>query len=164
MSLFEKLKATNKEPIENIKSRVFKLTNQELDWKTLVIVTQGEDITYSVSPTLEYTYVMEDPSSKTYKIGKTINNPLDRLKQFNTGNPSIKFVMAFPADYYSEATLHEMFKESKVVNAGSANEWFFQTAALSNFISNELDKNKMLYNCYKHFLNLKQEESKIIKL
>ena len=159
MSLFDTLK--NKKLIT---SNCFKITHLDLEWNTLDVAIQNENITYSISSTSEYTYIMEDPSTKQYKIGRTKNNPLERLRTFNTGNPSIKLVTVFPSEYYSEATLHAMFKDSLVIDAGTAKEWFFQTASLKSFIESEILKTQQILNCYKQFCQLKNEEAKLFNL
>jgi hypothetical protein len=73
----------------------------------------------------EFVYCIGDDSDKFNKIGKS-NNPNERLKQLQTGNPSqlyLKYTAKVQNSKFVEEELHKMFIAKNVIVNGNK-EWF----------------------------------------
>jgi len=80
---------------------------------------------------LGYIYLLKS-SDGFFKIGATKNNPKDRIKKLNTGNPNkIELVHYFQCEKYFkvERFLHKKYKTQKTE---TNNEWFELTKEQEN--------------------------------
>lgn len=74
---------------------------------------------------IEYVYCIGDDSDKYNKIGKS-NNPSERLKQLQTGNPTqlyLKYSAKVNNSKFAEEELHSFFVSQNVIINGNK-EWF----------------------------------------
>jgi len=98
-----------------------------------------------------YVYLLKQPSTGLYKIGKT-KNIENRIKQFKTGNPDNLFIIKYfeSKQFYSkiEAALHNLYKIQRVEN-----EWFDLT---ENEVNDFLDKCRIIED---NFIYLKNNSS-----
>jgi hypothetical protein len=135
----------------------YEFTSLSVGWQRIVIKPDSFKFE-SLGLCTEWTYIMEDYSYGCFKIGKTTTQPELRLKQFQTGNPSIKLVMAFPSTYFSEAELHKKFKAyRKVEENHSGREWFYKVPDLTAFVTYHVklsEKAIIMYEAYKAFNEL----------
>ena len=72
-----------------------------------------------------YVYLIADFENQAFKIGKSKNNPIKRLKQLQTGNSSeLVLLETFQTEYpyRLESILHNKYKHKQVHN-----EWFALT-------------------------------------
>jgi T5orf172 domain len=132
----------------------YEFTSLAVGWQRIVL--KANSFKFEIlGPCNEWTYIMEDYSYGAFKIGKTTTQPEMRLKQFQTGNPSIKLVMAFPSTYFSESELHKKFKAyRKVEDNHSGREWFYKVPDLTAFVSYHVklsEKAILLYEAYREF-------------
>lgn len=90
-----------------------------------------------------YVYFISD-LKETIKIGYTRGNPINRLKQLNTGSPFQLYLLGFfRGTLKDEDNLHKKFANLKVRSNG---EWFKISEELVNFINNINEiKDKYVY-------------------
>lgn len=127
---------------------LYSITSSDFGWRKISIYNNGDNIEYEISDCVEYTYIMEDKAHATIKIGKTKNDPEQRLNQLKTGNPSISLLHVFPSIQFSEADLHSKFEDFR-----KDLEWFFKTKGLEKFLNDEIRK----HNSILKFFNKKRE-------
>lgn len=134
-----------KEEENTSKERIllYSITSKELNWKKLSVYNNNDHIEYEVSDCSEYTYIIEDNSHDKIKIGKTKNDPEQRLSSLKTSNPSLNILHVFPAEQYSEEELHKRFDDLHYKL-----EWFHYTKILKFFLSQEILKHNKIYNAY----------------
>jgi len=65
----------------------------------------------------------------------------------------------FPYSLYSEKDLQDKFDDSK-----KDLEWFFNTKALSSFISDEIIKHNLLYKAYLDSIVLNESENNFLNV
>ena len=75
----QEIELEEKEFVNNI--LLYQITSKDLNWKKLSIFNRDENIVYEISDCEEYTYIIEDKAHATIKIGKTKNDPDQRLNQ-----------------------------------------------------------------------------------
>jgi hypothetical protein len=81
--------------------------------------------TVTTGDAIEYVYCIGDDSDKHNKIGKS-NNPSERLKQLQTGNPTqlyLKYSAKVNNSKFAEEELHSLFVSQNVIINGNK-EWF----------------------------------------
>jgi hypothetical protein len=81
--------------------------------------------TVTTGDAIEYVYCIGDNSDKYNKIGKS-NNPSERLKQLQTGNPTqlyLKYSAKVNNSKFAEEELHSLFVSQNVIINGNK-EWF----------------------------------------
>lgn len=141
---------------------LYQITCSETEWKTLSIYNNNENIEYDISSCEEYTYIIEDKAHATVKIGKTKNDPILRLNQLKTANPSISLLHVFPASQFSESELH-----SKFIDYQKDLEWFFYAKSIKLFLSSEITKHTSILKAFskRQILDLIEAEmlSELIK-
>ena len=114
---------------------------------------------YRISNCDEFTYIIEDKHHPSLKIGKTTNDPEQRLSNLKTGNPSISLYHVFPSSLYTEKELHEKFQDYK-----KDLEWFWPTNGLTYFLSEEIEKHKEILNSYNKKKELDNLEKVVMNL
>ena len=107
----------------------------------------------------EYTYIIEDKAHATIKIGKTKNDPEQRLNQLRTANPSLTILHVFVSSQFSESQLHKKFNDFQ-----KDLEWFFYARGLKEFINEELDRHERIMSSYMKKIELEDKESKMLEL
>jgi hypothetical protein len=122
---------------------LYQITCSETEWKTLSIYNNNENIEYDISNCGEYTYIIEDKAHATVKIGKTKNDPILRLNQLKTANPSISLLHVFPASQFSESELHDKFSDFQ-----KDLEWFFFAKSIKSFLSTEITKHNSILKAF----------------
>jgi len=122
---------------------LYQITCAETEWKTLSIYNNNENIEYDISSCDEYTYIMEDKAHATIKIGKTKNDPILRLNQLKTANPSISLLHVFPASQFSESELHSKFTDYQ-----KDLEWFFHAKSIKSFLLTEITKHTSILRAF----------------
>ena len=73
---------------------------------------------------LKKIYLIRSQEESYYKIGIS-NNPIKRLKELQTGNPTqLKIISAYPSEYANliEKTLHRRYSHLK-----KEGEWFYMS-------------------------------------
>ncbi len=158
MSLFDRFKDNKlKSTVDTIVKQVkhldnpsYLFTSKELDWNIIEVSEDDENlIWHNNGKCKEFTYIMEDYSYGAYKIGKTSKSPELRLRDFQTGNPSIKLLFAFPSLLYSESDLHKRFSDYRKDDEGdSGKEWFFKTNELKLFVNTHLESINLFTQLY----------------
>ena len=138
---------------------LYQITSSEINWKKISVYNNDENIEYIISDCDEYTYIMEDKAHATIKIGKTKNDPILRLNQLKTGNPSISMIHVFPSSQFSESVLHNRFSDSQ-----KDLEWYFYTKILRQFISDEVKKHESIIKSYNKRVELDKIEQEMINL
>jgi hypothetical protein len=146
----------NERSLEIEKILLYQITSEFLDWKTLSIYNNEDNIEYLLSDCPNYTYIMYDKAHETIKIGMTSNKPDLRLNQLKTANPSIEMIHVFPGTLYSEKELHQKFDDIR-----KDREWFFNAKSLKNFLSSEMKKHEATIDSYKKRKELDEVESKL---
>lgn len=135
---------------------LYQITSEFLDWKTLSVYNNEDNIEYQFSDCQNYTYIMYDKAHETIKIGTTSNKPDLRLNQLKTANPSIEMIHVFPGTLYSEKELHQKFDDIR-----KDREWFFNAKSLKNFLSSEMKKHEAAFEAFKKRKELDEVESKL---
>lgn len=140
---------------QNLESKtlLYQITSKNLGWKKLSIFNNDNNIEYIIDECEEYTYVIEDKAHATIKIGKTKNDPEQRLAQLRTGNPSLTILHVFPSSQFSESQLHQKFGDFQ-----KDLEWFFYAKGLKNFISEELNRHQSILSAYSKKIELEEKE------
>ena len=142
MALFNK----KEEVIKTVVNSTVFITSEELEWKVIKIVYDENSISFKEEPIIEYTYIISDSLNATYKIGRTTNNPLERLGNLRTANPRVSLKMVFPFQEFSEKELHEKYDAYR-----KDREWFFSTKEMTDFVEKTVDRNENLIKMYKIF-------------
>jgi hypothetical protein len=153
----EQIEIDEKEVEENI--LIYQITSKEIGWKKLSVFNRNNIISYEISDCEEFTYIMEDKAHATIKIGKTKNDPEQRLNQLKTGNPSISLLHVFPSSQFSESLLHRNFSEYQ-----KDLEWFFYTKGVKNFLNSEIQKHNSIFDCFSIKNKLEESEKLMIDL
>lgn len=135
---------------------LYQITSEFLDWKTLSVYNNEDNIEYFLSDCMNYTYIMYDKAHETIKIGTTSNKPDIRLNQLKTANPSIEMIHVFPGNLYPEKELHQKFDDIR-----KDREWFFNAKSLKSFLSLEMKKHEATIDAYKKRKELDEVESKL---
>lgn len=144
------------ENIENIdKILLYQITSKELGWHKLSVYNNNNIIEYEITNCEEYTYIMDNGS--TIKIGKTRNNPEERLSNLKTANPSISILHVFPSTQYSEGELHKRFDDFQ-----HDREFFHYTKGLRKFMTGEIKKHNHIMKSYKNKTDLDDSEKDMI--
>jgi len=135
---------------------LYEITNLELNWNKLSVYNNNDTIEYEISDCEEYTYIIEDIAHATIKIGKTKNDPTQRLNQLKTANPSINLKHVFPSSQWSESDLHLKFEDFR-----KDLEWFFYTKGLKEFLSEEIKKHNLILRSYDKKIDLEKVEKEM---
>jgi len=138
---------------------LYEITCKEINWKKLSFYNNNENLEYRISNCDEFTYIIEDKHHPSLKIGKTTNDPEQRLSNLKTGNPSISLYHVFPSSLYTEKELHEKFQDYK-----KDLEWFWPTNGLTYFLSEEIEKHKEILNSYNKKKELDNLEKVVMNL
>lgn len=124
-------------------------TSAELNWKVYKICFSKDSFSCKEIPIVEYTYIIADSLNATYKIGRTTNNPEERLGNLRTANPSVSLKMVFPHQQYSEKELHDKYNAYR-----KDREWFFSTKEIVDFVEKSFIKNEMFVKLCKQLEEL----------
>lgn len=147
------------ENINKDKISLYSITCKDIGWKKLTVYNNNNNIEYEISDCEEYTYIIEDIAHATIKIGKTKNDPEQRLNQLRTGNPTLNLIHVFPSIIFSEQELHNNFNDFQ-----KDLEWFFYTKGLKNFLNIEIEKHNRVLISYKKKLELEEKENKMFEI
>lgn len=143
--------------IDNEKRILYQITTKDVSWKKITIFNLNDNIDYEITECEEYTYIIEDKAHATIKIGKTKNDPEQRLAQLRTGNPTLNIIHVFPSSQYSESELHNKFNDYQ-----KDLEWFFFTKGLRLFIDEEINKHEKVLNWFNRKKSIEIIEKEMI--
>lgn len=138
---------------------LYQITSKDLGWKKLSIYNDNNNIEYVIEDCEEYTYIIEDKAHAAIKIGKTKNDPEQRLNQLRTGNPSLTILHVFPSSQFSESQLHKKFEDFQ-----KDLEWFFYAKGLKSFMSEELNRHESIISSYFKKKELEEKENLMLEI
>lgn len=96
-------------------------------------------------------YLAKQDGTELYKIGITKKNPVDRLKQLQTGNPTpLRLIEQFETrfDYKLENALHKYFMTENIQD-----EWFELSEDMVNDFLNQCEKFEKAFQMFKDYEN-----------
>lgn len=153
----ENVKEDEIETLEITSEDILEITSKEIDWKSLKIINNNNIVRCDILDCEEYTYIIEDKVHCSVKIGRTKNNPEQRLLQLKTANPSIEILHVCSSKRFSEKQLHDMFNDYR-----KDLEWFFYTKAIKSFIEKEMLITKKALEIYKTKTDLTTLENSLM--
>lgn len=138
---------------------IYQIVDESLGWKRLSVYRSDTGIEYVLDDCYMFTYVLNEHTGKTVKIGKTKNDPTERLNTLRTANRGLTFNHVFPSSLYNEDALHDMFDDIR-----DDGEFFFYAPKLIAFLNAEKDKHTKVLSAYRKMLEAKNAERDMLSV
>jgi hypothetical protein len=136
---------------------IYQIVDESIGWKRLSVYRSDTGIEYVLDDCYMYSYVLNEHTGKTVKIGKTKNDPTERLNTLRTANRGLTFNHVFPSSLYDEDTLHDMFEDIR-----DDGEFFFYAPKLIAFLNAEKEKHTKVLSAYRKMLETKNAEKDML--
>lgn len=141
------------------KKELYSITSANIGWRRLTVYNNDGIIEYELSDCSEYTYIIEDVSKSTIKIGQAKNDPTIRFRQLKINNPYIKILHIFPLYQWSKNDLYNKFK-----SLNKDLEWTSYTLELRNFFQCEIAKHSKVMGSFNLKNRLNDLEKKMLEI